>query len=173
MSANWQDLQNNIAWTIGNGLVVNFLDDSSGFYGFMDKPQLGWYCLNVDGAISLTQGSGTIGGLVQDNEGNWLVGFYKAIRGSGTIGGLVQDSKGNWLIGFYKAMRILDALRAELRAIYSGSHLSWSYGFDVIQIQSDCQQVVRLVNEPTKSTSPRSIARIHNNGWIKEVIWIP
>ncbi|KAK9012317.1 hypothetical protein V6N11_040377 [Hibiscus sabdariffa] len=62
-------------------------------------------------------------------------------------------------------------------AAFSSLQLSQSHGFGILQVQSDCQQVVCLVNDPATSTSPlslaRSIARIRNRGWMMEVLWVP
>ncbi|KAK8979213.1 hypothetical protein V6N11_009421 [Hibiscus sabdariffa] len=62
-------------------------------------PGLGWVCLNVDGVISLPLSDGRIGGLILNNDGDWIVGFAKAISHS-------------------------DSLQAELLALFEGMDLA-------------------------------------------------
>ncbi|KAK8578823.1 hypothetical protein V6N12_069167 [Hibiscus sabdariffa] len=40
---------------------------------------LGWVCLNVDGVVSLPLCDGRIGGLIRNNDDDWIVEFAKAI----------------------------------------------------------------------------------------------
>ncbi|KAK8530830.1 hypothetical protein V6N12_013330 [Hibiscus sabdariffa] len=50
-----------------------------------DVPELGWACLNVDGAVSVPLNAGKIGGLIRSKDGDWVVGFVKAIGHSDVL----------------------------------------------------------------------------------------
>ncbi|KAH1067419.1 hypothetical protein J1N35_032406 [Gossypium stocksii] len=42
-------------------------------------PSIGWYKINVDGAVITTIGVASAGGLVRDSNGNWICGFNRLI----------------------------------------------------------------------------------------------
>ncbi|KAE8661546.1 hypothetical protein F3Y22_tig00113725pilonHSYRG00927 [Hibiscus syriacus] len=94
------------------------------------SPDPGWLCLNVDGAVSRTSGLGSIGSLIRDTNGCWIVGFHKSVG-------------------------ILDALHAELWAIFSGLQLAWSNA------------------APSFSSLVRAITRIRSKGWMTDICWLP
>ncbi|KAE8708341.1 hypothetical protein F3Y22_tig00110346pilonHSYRG00153 [Hibiscus syriacus] len=81
------------------------------------------YCLNVDGATSVNTSISSIGGLIRDKDGNWLLGFSRRIG-------------------------IVNAFQALLWAILTGMTLAWSHGFEIIQIQSDCDPAICLLQSP-------------------------
>ncbi|KAE8669030.1 hypothetical protein F3Y22_tig00112261pilonHSYRG00208 [Hibiscus syriacus] len=43
------------------------------------RHKLGWICLNVDGTVSASMGFGSVGSLLRDNTGRWLLGFNRTI----------------------------------------------------------------------------------------------
>ncbi|KAK9036971.1 hypothetical protein V6N11_021894 [Hibiscus sabdariffa] len=116
-----------------------------------DAPELKWARLNVDGAVSVPLNAGKIGGLIQSKDGDWVVGFVKAISHS-------------------------DVLHAELWALFEGMSLVWRYGFDSFLVCSDCKQVVELVNSPLAGSSVLSLVRaihqLRQEHWASKVLWI-
>ncbi|KAE8715696.1 hypothetical protein F3Y22_tig00110160pilonHSYRG00138 [Hibiscus syriacus] len=65
----------------------------------------------------------------------------------GSIGGVFRSSAGDWIIGFHKSIGITTPLQAKLWAIYIGLQLAWTHGFDLLQIQSNSLQAIKLLNE--------------------------
>ncbi|KAE8722761.1 hypothetical protein F3Y22_tig00013680pilonHSYRG00053 [Hibiscus syriacus] len=94
-----------------NGILIN-RSSNSGLQQGQKRwraPDSGCCCLNVDGAVSQPSGEGAIDGLIRDNDGNWIIGFHKAVG-------------------------ILDALHAELWAMHDGLLFSWQQGFESFQL---------------------------------------
>ncbi|KAK8996274.1 hypothetical protein V6N11_076514 [Hibiscus sabdariffa] len=98
------------------------------------RPGLGQVYLNVDGAVNLSTEIGSIGGLIRDNEGNWIMGF-KQILGSTSI------------------------FNAELWAIYTGLKLAWDNSFERIILQSDCLKAATTIHESNAEYNPNSLVR--------------
>ena len=44
-----------------------------------EKPDMGWVKLNTDGAADVAAGSAGGGGLIRDDQGNWIIGFTRKI----------------------------------------------------------------------------------------------
>ncbi|MCI33932.1 putative ribonuclease H protein, partial [Trifolium medium] len=44
---------------------------------YWENPPHGWYCLNTDGAAKDSSGVAGCGGLIRDDNGNWVCGFAK------------------------------------------------------------------------------------------------
>ncbi|KAL4361922.1 hypothetical protein GQ457_04G017250 [Hibiscus cannabinus] len=74
--------------------------------------------------------------------------------GTSSIGGLFQDRNDTWILGFTKAISIADVLQIELWALLTGLELGLTNGFETLEIQSDCKQVVELVNDIDAASSP-------------------
>ncbi|KAK9019344.1 hypothetical protein V6N11_053869 [Hibiscus sabdariffa] len=47
--------------------------------GGWPRPRSGWICINVDGAVHLNTSMGSIGGLIRDSEGSWIMGFNRSL----------------------------------------------------------------------------------------------
>ncbi|KAE8662503.1 hypothetical protein F3Y22_tig00113337pilonHSYRG00175 [Hibiscus syriacus] len=108
------------------------------------KQPAGWFCLNIDGSVS-------------------------PVSNFGSVGGVVRDHVGNWIIGFHKAVGITAPLQAELWAILQGLEVAWSHGFELLLIQSDFADavIVNLVNDPNSSLSPTSLSNSLADGIAK------
>ncbi|KAL4312391.1 hypothetical protein GQ457_01G029620 [Hibiscus cannabinus] len=81
---------------------------------------LGWVKINVDVAANTIDQWSTIEGIIQDDSGSWLFGFYMLIGRS-------------------------SALLAEHWAIYDALHRAWEKGFRSIEIKSGCLEAIQMV----------------------------
>ncbi|KAE8729300.1 hypothetical protein F3Y22_tig00003721pilonHSYRG00093 [Hibiscus syriacus] len=117
-----------------------------------EKPPPGWICVNTDGAISSTTHFSFAGGVLRDSEGVWILGFQQGL-------------------GFYSP------LDSELWGIYTSLHLAWNLGFREVLVQSDCLEVIKLVEDPhsTESSSSlvRAIAHLRQRHWETTSRWFP
>ncbi|KAL4355559.1 hypothetical protein GQ457_06G006150 [Hibiscus cannabinus] len=116
------------------------------------NPKPGWLRLNVDGFVSPNTGIATIGGLLRDNAGNFIFGFSKFI-------GCVNN------------------LYAELWSLYIGLQLAWDYGIEYLRVQTDCKQVLQLLQDPHVESCSislvRSIRQFWQRAWFIDLTWIP
>ncbi|GMJ03912.1 hypothetical protein HRI_004060400 [Hibiscus trionum] len=116
------------------------------------RPNSGWVALNVDAAVAATTSMGAIGGTLRNDSGQWLLGFQRAVGACST-------------------------LHAELWAIYNGLQLAWRQGYDMVQIQSDCTDAVRLIHASQVDGTPgpliRAIANLRRQNWTTTVLWVP
>ncbi|KAK9005282.1 hypothetical protein V6N11_042725 [Hibiscus sabdariffa] len=96
-------------------------------------PNPGWFCLSVDGGVSLA--------------------------GMGRIGGAIRNSEGDWIVGFVISIGFSNCLHAELWAVFEGLKLAWEFGFERLLIQSDSRQAVDLVNSVSADSSVLSLIR--------------
>ncbi|KAF7841634.1 ribonuclease H [Senna tora] len=83
-------------------------------------PALGWWKLNVDGA------------------------FVREIN-SGGCGGVLRDDIGGWIWGFYRFLGQVDVLTAELWGCFHGLSLAWEKGVKV-WLESDSLNAVKLIS---------------------------
>lgn len=67
------------------------------------------------------------------------------------FGGLLRDSNGEWIVGFSGSVGNAPILLVELKVIHQGFILAWHKDFRNIICESDCLEVVRLVNSGTKA----------------------
>ncbi|GMI66329.1 hypothetical protein like AT5G42905 [Hibiscus trionum] len=112
-------------------------------------PESGWTCLHVDGAVSTSTNNAAVGGLLRDCSRQWISGFQRAI----------EKCK---------------PLQTELWAILVGLQFAWNQGVEILQIQSDCAEAVKMVNAMHVDSSPlplvRAIAKLRRNGWVTDII---
>ncbi|KAK8564027.1 hypothetical protein V6N12_036159 [Hibiscus sabdariffa] len=148
-------LSRGIAWAqyyYDGWLVPTPVVNSSLAFAPWSNPELGWPCLNVDGAISLNIGKVKIGGLLRDNVGNFLFGFSKFIG-------------------------CANSLQAELWSLYIGLQLAWDYGVEFLQVQTDCKQVLQLLQHPHVESCSislmHSIRQFWKRAWFVDLIWTP
>ncbi|KAL0012166.1 hypothetical protein SO802_007274, partial [Lithocarpus litseifolius] len=87
------------------------------------KPVNGWVKLNTDGSSLGNPGRAGGGGLIRDEEGNWIVGFACKI-GSTT------------------------SFLAELWALRDGLNLCLSYNFDAVEVELDAKAIVDAISNP-------------------------
>ncbi|KAK9010099.1 hypothetical protein V6N11_036614 [Hibiscus sabdariffa] len=88
------------------------------------SPNSCWACINRDGAVSLSSGLGYIGGMIRDNNGNFLSSFNKFV------------SKSN-------------DLQVELWDVFEGISLAWNQGVDRLTVQLDNVNAYHLLNPPS------------------------
>ncbi|KAL4295600.1 hypothetical protein GQ457_12G010160 [Hibiscus cannabinus] len=112
----------------------------------------GWICLNVDGAVSKGTNAGAIGGLFRDHSGAWIAGFQQAIGKC-------------------------SPLHAELWDLFIGLQYAWELGLTILQIQTDCKEVVNMIYALDADRSVfslvRAIAKLRQKCWITDIIWVP
>ncbi|XP_028767839.1 uncharacterized protein LOC114725488 [Neltuma alba] len=100
------------------------LNQSRGQVPAWQPPPIGWFKLNVDGAMAMSKKMARCGGVVRDHMGNWVVGFSHYLATS-------------------------SAQEAEEWAIYRGLQLAWDCGFKKIIIESDARNIVDLLKNST------------------------
>ena len=44
-----------------------------------EKPNMDWVKLNTDGSVDVASGTAEGGGLIRDDQGNWIMGFTRKI----------------------------------------------------------------------------------------------
>lgn len=93
----WNDIVSSFGSEAGVGRI------SLGVEVICQAPPAGWVALNVDGSAQLLPPAASFGGLIRDNDGRFVRGFY--------------DSLGNSTI-----------MRVELCALLHGLELCWELG---------------------------------------------
>ncbi|PQM43263.1 hypothetical protein Pyn_40418 [Prunus yedoensis var. nudiflora] len=88
-------------------------------------PHHGWYKLNVDGTYR--SGSGCIAG-----------------------GGVIRNQEGEWLSGFAANLGTGKVIEAELWALYRGLELAWNSGLAPLEVETDSTTVVKLMHNPVE-----------------------
>ncbi|KAI5348581.1 hypothetical protein L3X38_001468 [Prunus dulcis] len=71
-----------------------------------------------------------------------------------SAGGLLRDNYGAWIKGFFVKLGVGSVLEAELWGIFWGLHLAWESGFRVVEVESDSSVAVALLSSSTISTHP-------------------
>ncbi|KAF5934299.1 hypothetical protein HYC85_030470 [Camellia sinensis] len=74
--------------------------------------------------------------------------------GAGGFGGLIRDEQGAWVCGYYGRLQPGTSLEAELWALYKGLTVILQKGMNNVIVESDAMQVVQLMNEETKDNCP-------------------
>ncbi|KAK9024491.1 hypothetical protein V6N11_004651 [Hibiscus sabdariffa] len=93
------------------------------------------------------------------------------------IGGLIRDDSGGWLRGFYRFVGRCSVLLAELWAIYDGLRLAWETGFRQVVVDSDNMEAVSIVNRSSlvlaRSALVQSIWILMQQDWLVKVGHVP
>lgn len=85
------------------------------------KPPEGWIKLNVDGALRRS---------------------LKVAR----CGGILCDEDGRWLGGFYRFLNDCSILKAGVWVVLEGMRLAAKFGVDCLELESDSLNLVTVVN---------------------------
>ncbi|CAL5436955.1 unnamed protein product [Camellia sinensis] len=89
-------------------------------------------------------------------------------RGPNGFGGLIQYERGAWICGYYGRMESCTSLETELWAVYKGLTIVLQKGFTNVIVETDAQEVVKLLVEgPAEKHPYRGLvedARIIFNG---------
>ena len=93
-----------------------------------EKPRAGWLTLNSDGSVASTVGP--VGG-----------------------GGLVRDENGEWVMGFARRIRNASSYLVELWALRDGLQLCLQIHAQTVVIELDVKAIVDAFNSPTVSNS--------------------
>ena len=92
------------------------------------KPDLGWFKLNTDGAARGSPGAAAGGGLVRDEDGNWVIGFSRKISRT-------------------------DGFAAEMWALRDGLQLCQQMNARAVLIELDAKALVDILNNSTYSNA--------------------
>lgn len=117
-------------WLFANSLAHNNENSSRHLPSCWQRPNLGTIKLNSD-AGSLHQGRVSIGGVIRDHLGRWLLGFKQLLP----------------------LMSILEA-ESEMRSIYTGLMLLLQNGFTNVLIENDSSEAVNLLSAETQPFHP-------------------
>ncbi|KAE8656312.1 hypothetical protein F3Y22_tig00117005pilonHSYRG00401 [Hibiscus syriacus] len=112
----------------------------------------GWMCLNTDDAVSTTNQTSSIGGVIRDPTGAWVTGFYKNIG-------------------------VSSVLQAELWSIHEGLLIAWDSGISKLIVQSDSKQAIKMLTAYDRDLNPLSLVRtisvLSKRAWNISFKWIP
>ncbi|RYR53791.1 hypothetical protein Ahy_A06g029039 [Arachis hypogaea] len=108
-------------------------------------PQEGWIKLNTDGA----------------SRGN---------PGQASCAGIFRNADSDWVYGYARRLTYAKAIEVEVAAIREGLEIAWKKGFRRIELETDSQAAVNLMENPPKRhpTLTRPIRRIKellNRNW--------
>ncbi|KAK8558842.1 hypothetical protein V6N12_042135 [Hibiscus sabdariffa] len=143
-----------LAWAVHFRGQVQFLSLASAPLSAdfsWQPPQQGWFCLNIDAAVT-------------------------AITSMGSIRGVTCGSSGEWIVGYTKQIGHVSPLQAKLWSILVGLEVDWSMGVEHLQIQTDCKQASNHVlsgSESSSITIVRAIRFLRNRVWYTDLFWIP
>ncbi|EEF39335.1 nucleic acid binding protein, putative [Ricinus communis] len=85
-----------------------------------NPPTVSWFKLNTNGSV-------------------------QKARGVATSRGVIHDDIGNWLRGFFMKMSFCIVTATELWGLYQGLELAWKIGIRRIQVEVDNKRVVKLI----------------------------
>ncbi|MBA0627030.1 hypothetical protein Godav_004584 [Gossypium davidsonii] len=95
--------------------------------------------------------------------GNWIQmytdGTVKANFGFVTVGGVIRDHNGKWILGFNRYLGICLVLEAELWAIYDGLDLTLDQGHDKVLINTNSMEVVWAIQDMHSKDSNSTLIR--------------
>ena len=91
-----------------------------------EKPAIGWRKLNSDG--SSLGNPGRAGG-----------------------GGLIQDEEGNWVLGYSRQIDITLSFIAELWALRDGFMLCVDRNFSTVMVEMDAKVIIEVLNNPNNT----------------------
>ncbi|KAL4378618.1 hypothetical protein GQ457_02G035470 [Hibiscus cannabinus] len=87
----------------------------------------------------------------------WVKGnvdaFVNTNTGQAAIGGLIRDACGDSVVGFTRPIGRCSALVAELWALHDMLHYAWNRGFRKVLIETDCLEVIRILQRSSPSLS--------------------
>ncbi|KAL4284696.1 hypothetical protein GQ457_16G012460 [Hibiscus cannabinus] len=87
-----------------------------------EKPAVGWCKLNTDGLVRGEIGLASFGGVIQSDQGSWIVGFSKGIG-------------------------VCSVLDAELWGIYEGLLTAWSVSIQQLVVEVDSIDAIRVIHQ--------------------------
>ncbi|KAK8579321.1 hypothetical protein V6N12_069647 [Hibiscus sabdariffa] len=97
--------------------------------------------------------------------------------GQAAIGGLLRDDCGDWVVGFTRPVGRCSVLVAELWALHDMLHCAWDRGFHKVLIESDCLEVIRILQQTSPSLSSTglvaSILRLTEYDWELVIRHVP
>ncbi|KAK8512446.1 hypothetical protein V6N12_075025 [Hibiscus sabdariffa] len=111
----------------------------------------------------------------------WVKGnvdaFVHTSTGQAAIDGLLRDDCGDWVVSFTRPVGRCSVLVAELWALHDMLHCAWDRGFPKVLIESDCLEVIRILQQTSPSLSSTSlvasILRLTEYGWELVIRHVP
>ncbi|KAK8480071.1 hypothetical protein V6N11_013761 [Hibiscus sabdariffa] len=119
---------------------------------FWKGPDRGWVKVNVDLSVSIT-----------DNRA--------------TIEGLIRDDRGGWVLGFYRVVCHCSILLAELWALHQGLCRAWDKDFWRVEVDQDSNEATCIVNRASValvgSALVQAIWTLMQLEWLVRVLYVP
>lgn len=84
-------------------------------------------------------------------------GSSRGNPGLAGYGGVIRDERGYWILGFYGRLDDCTSLEAELWGIFRGLELVQSQGMDALEIESDSTTAIALISEEAPDHSPHLV----------------
>ncbi|KAE8685335.1 hypothetical protein F3Y22_tig00111099pilonHSYRG00216 [Hibiscus syriacus] len=72
-------------------------------------------------------------------------GGWRSDSGWATCGGVFRNSDADWILGFSQKIGCCTVVDVELWGIFSGLTIAWNHGFRKVIVESDCMDVVAVL----------------------------
>lgn len=91
-------------------------------------------------------------------------------NGAASVGGLVRDHNGTWIVGFGINIGHCSVTLAEFWGLFHGLNTAWQHGIRRVMVEIDSQCVVQLVQQSQETTNEytplvRSIRELLQHDW--------
>ncbi|XP_070029924.1 uncharacterized protein LOC142161974 [Nicotiana tabacum] len=74
-------------------------------------------------------------------------GAFSSTNNATGIGGLFRNSNGDWIIGYHKAIHASSSIHAELLALLEGLRIAMEFNDTNMEIETDSTDVIKLMHE--------------------------
>ncbi|KAK8580543.1 hypothetical protein V6N12_070809 [Hibiscus sabdariffa] len=115
-------------------------------------PARGWVKVNVDTSV-----------IAPDNRAS--------------IGGLICDDTGGWVLGFYRGVGCCSVFLAKMWAIHDGLRRAWDTGCRRVEVENDNKEAANIVNQVslafTGSALVQAIWSSMQQDWLVRVRYVP
>ena len=94
--------------------------------------------------------------------GSWKLNTDEAVKGVSQVasaGGVIRNDVGVWFKGYSRSLGHGSVIVAELWVIYNGLQLTWDNGIRSLEVESDNQAMVFMVNSNREDGSCFSLVR--------------
>ncbi|KAI4313298.1 hypothetical protein L6164_026289 [Bauhinia variegata] len=81
------------------------------------------------------------------------------------FGSIIRDHSSNWVLGYKGHLELSTNIHAELETVQSGIALAWRKGICVMHVETDCMDVIHLLNS-NKSDTHKLGSLIHDIKWL-------
>jgi len=84
-------------------------------------------------------------------------GSSRGNPGKAGYGGVIRDDCGCWILGFYGRLEDCSSLEAELWGIFRGLELVQSQSMEALEVDSDSTTAITMINEGDSAHSPHAV----------------